>query len=93
MSKPKVYWSTADIAALFSVPNHTVSMWLVRYGPDRTAAEIAKAPVCPQPDIILGVGRPNAGWDPDTAEARWRTWRESLPGRGAGGGRPPRQHT
>lgn len=85
--KPKQYWGVAEIGVLFGVKGHTVDVWMRRYGPERTAAELAKAPAYPQPDIVLGVGRPNVGWDP-AREQEWRDWKASLPGQGAGGGRP-----
>lgn len=88
--KMPVYLSVADIAEHFGVAVDTVLHWRARYGPDRTAAELAKAPACPQPDIGLGVKRTMAGWRPERL-ADWDAWRKTLPGRGAGGGRPPKQ--
>ncbi len=81
------FLSAADIAAHFGVPAATVQTWRSRYGPDRPAAEIVKAPVCPQPDAVLGLRKPQAGWQAGRL-AEWEAWRASLPGRGAGGGRP-----
>ena len=91
-ANPKVYWAGTDIGVLFGVSGATVSAWLARYHPNRSAAEIAKAPTCPQPDIVLGVARPNAGWDP-AREGEWRDWYASRPGPGAGGGRPRKEPT
>lgn len=78
------YLSAADIAALFGVQPGTVEKWRSRFGPDRTPEEIAKAPVFPPPDALIG---PFAGWLPEREE-EIREWRKSLPGSGAGGGRP-----
>ncbi len=86
--EPTLYWGPADIGDLFGVSGATVSTWLQRYHKDRTAAEIAKAPTFPAPDIVLGVTRPNLGWHP-SREAEIRAWHAARPGPGAGGGRPP----
>lgn len=84
------FLSAADIAEHFGVNADTVQHWRDRYGPDRPPAELAKAPPCPEPDVALGAKRRLAGWRPDRLP-EWDAWRASLPGRGAGGGRPPRQ--
>jgi hypothetical protein len=81
--EPIRYDSAADIAALFGVKTGTFETWQIRYGPDRTPEQIAKAPVMPQPDAYIG---PFAGWLPRRRE-EFREWKKSLPGRGAGGGR------
>jgi hypothetical protein len=85
--KPLRYWSVTEIGELFGVSGHTVDVWRRRYGLNRTAAEIAKAPTFPEPDMVLGVSRPNAGWLPER-EAELRAWHAARPGQGAGGGRP-----
>lgn len=86
-SKTPVYVTVADIAAYFGVSDKTVHSWRARYGPGRDAAAIAKAPTCPQPDIHVGVQRPLAAWRVERLR-EWDDWKESLPGPGAGGGRP-----
>ena len=86
MGEPIRYDGTAEVAVLFGVQPGTVDTWLGRYGPDREPEEIAKAPVIPQPDAYIGRV---AGYLPDRDWAgEFRAWRASLPGRGAGGGRP-----
>jgi hypothetical protein len=84
MHEPIRYDGAAEIAALFGVQPGTVDTWLSRYSPDREPEEIAKAPVVPQPDAYTGRV---AGWLPGR-ENEFRAWHASLPGRGAGGGRP-----
>ena len=85
---PVVYLGVADIAEHFGVPARTVqNSWRARYGPDRTAEAIAKAPVFPQPDVYLGRVHRQAGWRQKRL-AEMEAWRASLPGRGAGSGRP-----
>jgi hypothetical protein len=82
------YMSVSDIGELFGVGAHTVGQWMHRYSPDRSAEAIAKAPTMPQPDVYIGLGnRPIAGWS-SSREAELRAWKASLPGPGAGGGRP-----
>lgn len=83
-----VYLSAADLAAHFEVAPSTIHSWRSRYRPGRGAEALAKAPSCPQPDVYVGVGKPQAGWRQDRL-AEWDKWHGSLPGRGAGGGRPP----
>jgi hypothetical protein len=75
MPEPVHYDSAADIAALFGVKPGTVETWRARY---------AGFPV---PDAYVGRF---AGWLPSRQE-EIRAWEASRPGRGAGGGRPPRQ--
>jgi hypothetical protein len=83
-----VYLSAADIADHFGdIEAKTVHTWRARYGPDRSPEAIAKAPTCPQPDMYLGRRKPQAGWREDRLP-EWDAWRASLPGSGAGGGRP-----
>jgi hypothetical protein len=81
------YLSAADIADHFGVPANLVHTWRSRYGPDRSPEEIAKAPTCPQPAVVLGRRKPQAGYREDQL-ADWDAWRASLPGQGTGGGRP-----
>ena len=64
-----------------------VQTWRARHGTDRTAEAIAKAPSFPQPDVYLGEGSPQAGYLEGRLE-EITAWRESMPGPGAGGGRP-----
>ncbi len=78
-TKPVIYWTVSDIAKLFNVAPKTVNVWRLRYGPDRTDEQIARTPSCPQPDIILGTERPEAGWAPERA-AEWIAWEASRPG-------------
>jgi len=86
--------TTADIAdRLAGLISEAVSAdlvmgWRGRNGPDRTAAEIAKAPSCPQPVLSAGVRRPVDVYLPSQLPD-WEVWyREQRPGRGKGGGRP-----
>jgi hypothetical protein len=84
--QPTLYWGLAEIGKLFGVSGHTVDVWIRRYthayvaeqikrltGQDPTPEQIAAA-VPPRPDIILGLVRPQQGWDPETAPKRWRDW-------------------
>jgi hypothetical protein len=94
MKVPTVLLTAADIADHFSeTPGRTVDAalvqtWRNRYGPNRTAEEIAKAPTCPQPVMSVGVRRPIDVWLPGQLP-QWDAWYDSRPGQGAGGGRPP----
>lgn len=76
-TKPIQYMSVADIAALFDVAPGTVEKWRQRYDN------------FPVPDAVIGIGHgmPIRGWLPDR-EAEFREWKKTMPGRGAGGGRP-----
>jgi hypothetical protein len=59
-----------------------------RNNPNRTAAEIAKAPSCPPPAMTVGLRKPIDIWvSPQLPQ--WDAWYESRPGQGKGGGRPP----
>lgn len=64
----------------------TVAGWL-----GLTPAALAKAmqrhPAYPEPDATIGDVK---GWLPGR-RPEWEAWQASLPGRGAGGGRPRRQ--
>src|SRR5580704_15044573 len=82
-----VYLSVADIAGHFGVAANTVHSWRTRYRPGRSLEETAQAPVPPQPDVYVGVGKPQAGWRQDRI-SEWDEWRDKLPGQGAGSGRP-----
>lgn len=71
----------------------TVAGWL-----GLTPAALSKAmrrhPDYPKADVTISPGRgkdgrPDEGWLPTPARrAEWLAWEASLPGRGAGGGRP-----
>jgi hypothetical protein len=89
MSEMIVYLTAADIADHFGVRAQLVQQWLHRYRPGRSAAETAKAATCPQPEPGVQVGRrkPVSVWREDRLP-EWDAWRASLPGQGAGGGRP-----
>ena len=78
MGEPIRYNSTADLAVLFGVRQSTIDQWRSRYRGTQTPF--------PAPDAYVG---PFAGWSPDRDE-ELLAWRRSLPGRGAGGGRPKR---
>jgi len=86
------YEGASTVGRWLGVSKAVVQTWLHRYTTDRTAAERAKAPSCPEPDVVVigADGRETAGWKP-ARRAEWEAWRASLPGAGAGGGRPPRQ--
>lgn len=80
--RPAAYRGVGGIAGLFGVGPRTVSQWLIRYGPDRPADELAVAPAYPVPDVELHPGRngvPDRGWAPDR-DPEWRAWKASLPG-------------
>ncbi|HET9893666.1 MAG TPA: hypothetical protein VFQ44_01785 [Streptosporangiaceae bacterium] len=82
MGEPQVYWTVSEIGALFGgITGHAVDRLRRRYGDDRPEAEIAAQPSFPEPDIILGVARPQAGWHPER-EPELLAWRSGLPGRG-----------
>ena len=66
------YLSQADIARELGVARHTVTVWRGRY------------PDFPKPDVTVG-GAP--GWLPGRLP-EIRSWRDTRPGQGAGGGRP-----
>lgn len=74
--------SAADIATIFNVKPGTVEKWRQRYDD------------FPPADAIVGIGhdRPIVGWLPEREE-ELRKWHAARPGRGAGGGRPPRPKT
>ena len=76
-----VYLAVADIADHFGVAANTVHSWRTRYRPGRSLEATAKAPNCPQPDVIVGRAHPQAGWHEDRI-GEWDAWRASLPGQG-----------
>lgn len=86
---PVVYLTAADIAAHFGVDRSAVHSWRARYGPDRTADEIARVPSTPAPEtgVQFGLKKPPDVWRQDRLP-EWDAWRASLPGHGVRGGRP-----
>jgi transposase-like protein len=71
------YLGVVGVAEALGVSRHAVHKWRTRYPVDSSHP-------FPEPDVELD-GAP--GWRPDRLPAI-RHWRDSLPGRGAGGGRP-----
>ncbi|MEO3794399.1 hypothetical protein ABGB14_29655 [Nonomuraea sp. B10E15] len=71
------YLGVLGVAEALGVTRHAVHKWRSRHpaGSDRPF---------PEPDVEID-GAP--GWRPDRVEEIVR-WRDGLPGRGAGGGRP-----
>ncbi|MDL4812755.1 hypothetical protein [Actinomadura opuntiae] len=76
--RPVQYLDMVGVGKWFDVPGPTVAKWRRRY---------ASSHPTPVPDVM--VGDRNPGWAEDR-EPEWRAWYESRPGRGAGGGRPPK---
>ncbi|MEJ3651820.1 hypothetical protein WEH80_02270 [Actinomycetes bacterium KLBMP 9759] len=76
------YIGVLGIAEALGVSRHAVHKWRSRYPRD------ASHPF-PEPDVEVD-GAP--GWRPERID-EVRQWREGLPGRGAGGGRPPASRT
>ncbi|MEO3868230.1 hypothetical protein ABGB18_05300 [Nonomuraea sp. B12E4] len=74
---PESYLGVLGIAEALGVSRHAVHKWRTRY-PDGSDHPF------PEPDVEVD-GAP--GWRPDRLGDIVR-WRDSLPGRGAGGGRP-----
>lgn len=74
------YLSMKDIGKEMGVSAATVSKWRTRYADTDH----------PTPEPTAWTGDPNdggtPGWDNTTA---WQAWKETLPGRGAGGGPLP----
>jgi transposase-like protein len=71
------YLGVIGVAEAFGVTRHAVHKWRSRYPSG------SKHPF-PEPDVEVD-GAP--GWAPGRLEELMQ-WREGLPGRGAGGGRP-----
>ena len=71
------YLGVTGLADAFGVSRHAVHKWRSRY------PSSSKHPF-PEPDVEVD-GAP--GWAADRMEELMQ-WREGLPGRGAGGGRP-----
>lgn len=71
------YVGVLGIAEAMGVSRHAVHKWRSRY-PDDSAHPF------PEPDVEVD-GTP--GWRPERLE-EMAHWRDGLPGRGAGGGRP-----
>jgi hypothetical protein len=74
---PERYLGVLGIAEALGVTRHAVHKWRSRYPVDSSHP-------FPEPDVEVD-GSP--GWCPDRLEEIVQ-WREGLPGRGAGGGRP-----
>jgi transposase-like protein len=72
------FLGVVGVAEALGVTRHAVHKWRARY-PAGTSHQF------PEPDVEVD-GAP--GWRADRLEEIVR-WREGLPGRGAGGGRPP----
>jgi hypothetical protein len=77
---PEQYLSASDIGALLGVSASAVKTWRLRH------------PGFPAPDALTGRSHPVAGWLPSRIP-EIRAWRATLPGRGAGGGRPRKDIT
>jgi hypothetical protein len=75
---PERYVGVLGVAEELGVTRHAVHKWRSRHPADA-------AHPFPAPDVQID-GAP--GWRADRV-AEIRRWREGLPGRGAGGGRPP----
>lgn len=75
------YLGMADIAREFGVTASAVTTWRSRYRGTPTPF--------PAPDVEIGLDRGIPGWLPERI-GEIRQWRDSLPGQGAGGGRPRR---
>jgi hypothetical protein len=72
------YLGVIGIAESLGVSRHAVHKWRSRYPSDSSHP-------FPEPDVDID-GAP--GWRPPRLDEIMQ-WREGLPGRGAGGGRPP----
>jgi hypothetical protein len=70
-----VYLSIGDIGRELGVSENTSAGWISRYDD------------WPEPDVTVGLKKPVKGWKRERLP-EWRTWLDSRPGRGAGGGRP-----
>jgi hypothetical protein len=82
------YLSQAAIGRQLGAGRHVVGTWRNRYKGTSTPF--------PAPDVWIGDGedddRAVPGWLPGRM-TEIAEWRKSLPGQGAGGGRPPRSRT
>lgn len=82
--RPTRHVGVYEVARALGVDQRTVSKWIDRYPP-----RMGVRPT-PTPDVTVGS---IMGWHPERID-EWRAWRASMPGQGAGGGRPrkpPRQ--
>lgn len=77
---PTAYYGVNGLAEALGVSRHAVDKWLVRYPADGPHP-------FPMHDIEVD-GTP--AWAVDRLD-EIKQWRANLPGRGAGGGRKPRQ--
>ena len=75
------YLGMADIARQLGVTASAVTTWRSRYRDTPTPF--------PAPDVEIGLDRSIPGWRPGRMK-EIRRWRDTLPGQGAGGGRPRR---
>lgn len=77
------YLGQAAISRRLGEGRHVVGTWRNRYKDSPTPF--------PEPDVLIGDGeddeRAIPGWLPERLP-EIRRWRDSLPGQGAGGGRP-----
>jgi len=73
---PEEYLSQAQIARALGVTRQALSVWRARY--EGTATPF------PEPDVTAGS---SPGWRAARLD-EIRAWRSTLPGQGAGGGRP-----
>ncbi|WP_230422795.1 hypothetical protein [Prauserella cavernicola] len=73
------YLGVTGLAERLGLTRHAVEKWRRRY-PSGSAHPF------PEPDVEIDGGVP--GWLPSRLPEIER-WREGMPGRGAGGGRPP----
>ena len=73
------YLGVSGLAERLGVTRHAVDKWLKRYPAD-------SAHPFPAPDVEIDGGTP--GWLPARL-SEIEQWRAGMPGRGAGGGRPP----
>lgn len=72
------YAGVEGVGEWFGVSGAVVRKWRTRY---------TDTSPCPEPDAMTDGRTP--GWLPKR-EAEWRAWHKSRPGRGKGGGRPPK---
>ncbi len=72
------YLDYNGVGAWFDVTGAQISRWRSRYKDTHP---------CPEPDAMTGR---TPGWLPNR-EAEWRTWEDTRPGQGMGGGRPRKE--